>query len=70
MHLASTRNALAFLAMDRSRWRNLDEALRRYLAWDSIVDEREQLCWAPNQVKQAGRPSDTTADGVLDAAHA
>ena len=31
------RNALVFLAVDRTRLQDLDEAVRRYLAWDSIL---------------------------------
>ena len=47
------RNALVFLALDQTRLQDLDEAVRRYLAWDSIVDERESLELTPSQVKQA-----------------
>jgi hypothetical protein len=35
------RNALVFLAADRSRLTDLDEALRYFLAWNSIVLESE-----------------------------
>ena len=35
------RNALVFLATDRTRLLDLDEAVRRYLAWNSIVQESE-----------------------------
>ena len=47
------RNTLAFLAVDKTRLQDLDEALRRYLAWESIVDEAEELDLSPHQVKQA-----------------
>jgi predicted AAA+ superfamily ATPase len=47
------RNTLVFLALDQTRLQDLDEAVRRYLAWDSIVDERESLELTPSQVKQA-----------------
>lgn len=47
------QNALVFLALDQTRLQDLDEAVRRYLAWDSIVDERESLELTPSQVKQA-----------------
>ena len=47
------RNTLAFLAADRVRLQDLDEALRRYLAWKSIVDERVELNMDPHQVRQA-----------------
>ena len=47
------RNTLVFLAADRTRLQDLDEAVRRYLAWESILGEREQLDLSPHQVKQA-----------------
>src|SRR5579884_3425120 len=37
------RNTLVFLAADKARLQDLDEALRKYLAWASIVDEKETL---------------------------
>ena len=33
------RNTLVFLAVDKTRLQDLDEAVRRYLAWESILDE-------------------------------
>ena len=45
------RNTLVFW-----RWRapaGFDEAVRRYLAWDSILTEQEDLDLSPHQVKQA-----------------
>ncbi len=47
------RNTLVFLAADKVRLQDLNEAVRRFLAWDSIVDEKEQLNLDPHQVKQA-----------------
>ena len=47
------RNALVFLAVDKTRLQDLDEAVRRYLAWESILGEREPLDLSPHQVKQA-----------------
>jgi predicted AAA+ superfamily ATPase len=47
------RNALVFLAVDKVRLQDLDEAVRRYLAWESILAEKEQLDLSPHQVKQA-----------------
>ena len=47
------RNTLVFLAVDKVRYQDLDEALRRYLAWVSIIDEREELNLDPHQAKQA-----------------
>jgi len=47
------RNTLVFLAADKVRLQDLDEALRKFLAWDSILDEKETLNLSPFQVKQA-----------------
>ena len=47
------RNTLVFLAADRVRLQDLDEALRRYLAWDSILKERDELNLDPHQARQA-----------------
>ncbi len=47
------RNSLVFLAADRTRLQDLDDALRRYLAWESIMGERNELNLSPHQVKQA-----------------
>ncbi len=47
------RNTLVFLAADKVRLQDLDEALRKYLAWDSILAEKEALNLDPHQVKQA-----------------
>src|SRR5262249_42163086 len=42
------RNALVFLAADKTRLQDLDEAVRHYLAWQSIVSERELRKLAPH----------------------
>ncbi|MHB8620393.1 MAG: Swt1 family HEPN domain-containing protein, partial [Chloroflexota bacterium] len=47
------RNTLVFLAADKTRLQDLDEAARRYLAWESILGERVALDLTPQQVKQA-----------------
>ena len=47
------RNTLVFLAPDQSRLQDLDEAVRRRLAWDSILDERESLELSSHQIRQA-----------------
>ncbi len=47
------RNTLMFLAVDKTRLQDLDEAVRRYLAWKSIIAEKETLNLDPHQVKQA-----------------
>ncbi|MBS0471294.1 MAG: DUF499 domain-containing protein [Proteobacteria bacterium] len=47
------RNSLVFLAADKVRLQDLDEALRKYIAWASILDEAETLNLDPSQAKQA-----------------
>ncbi len=47
------RNTLVFLAADKARLQDLYEALRRFLAWDSILSEKETLNLDPHQVRQA-----------------
>jgi predicted AAA+ superfamily ATPase len=47
------RNALVFLAADKTRLQDLDEAVRTYLAWKSILSEKEMLNLSPHQVRQA-----------------
>jgi len=60
------RNTLLFLAADKVRLQDLDEALRRYLAWQSILDEQESLGLSPFQVRQ-GETQLTAADGAVTA---
>ena len=55
------RNTLVFLAADVTRLQELDEAVRRFLAWESIVAESDQLNLAPQQVRQAETRRDTAA---------
>jgi len=47
------RNTLMFLAVDKTRLQDLDESVRRHLAWQSIVEEKETLNLDPHQLKQA-----------------
>ena len=58
------RNTLVFLAADKVRYQDLDEALRRYLAWDSIVAETDELNLDPHQAKQAEVQRQAAADAV------
>jgi len=60
------RNTLVFLAADQSRLEELREAVRRYLAWKSIVDDMDKLNLDPHQVKQA-ETQRKSADGVVTA---
>jgi predicted AAA+ superfamily ATPase len=59
-------NTLVFLAVDKTRLQDLDEAVRVNLAWKSIVAEQNTLDLSPHQVKQA-ETQQGTADGVVDA---
>ena len=47
------RNTLVFLAADKVRYQDLDDALRRHLAWQSILAEKVELNLDPHQAKQA-----------------
>ena len=58
------RNTLVFLAADRTRLQDLDEAVRRYLAWSSILAEREPLDLSPHQVRQAETQREAASDAV------
>jgi hypothetical protein len=60
------RNTLAFLAADKTRLQDLDEAARRYLAWESILAEKEALDLSQHQIKQA-ETQKAAADGAVTA---
>ncbi len=60
------RNTLVFLAADRTRLQDLDEATRKYLAWTSIIDEKNTLDLGPQQVKQA-ETQQNAANGAVNA---
>ena len=62
------QNTLVFLAIDQIRLQDLDEAVRRYLAWESIVTDAESgaLELTTHQIKQAKEQKDT-ADGIVAA---
>jgi hypothetical protein len=60
------RNTLVFLAVDKVRFQDLDEALRKYLAWKSIVDDKDTLNLDPYQVRQA-ETQRQASDGVVAA---
>ena len=60
------QNTLVFLAVDQSRLQDLDEAGRRYRAWESILAEKETLDLSPHQVKQA-ETQKASADSVVTA---
>ncbi len=58
------RNALVFLAPDKTRLQDLENAVRRYLAWESIIAERDLLDLSPHQVKQADMQKDAASGAV------
>ena len=60
------RNTLVFLAADKTRLQDLDEAVRKFLAWNSILEEEEKLNLSPHQVKQA-ETQRTAAEGAVTA---
>jgi len=64
----SYRNTLVMLAADSTRLKELQSAVRQFLAWDSIWDDRETLNLDPFQTKQAEtklRTSDETVDARI-----
>ena len=60
------RNTLAFLAADETRLQDLEDGVRRYLAWQSILADREPLDLPPHQVRQA-ESQRTAADTAVAA---
>lgn len=60
------RNTLVFLAADKTRLQDLDEAARKYLAWESILTEQKNLNLTPFQVTQA-ETQRTAADSAVTA---
>lgn len=59
------RNTLVFLAADRARLQDLDEALRKHLAWLSILEEKEALNLDPHQVRQAEMQKQVAESAVI-----
>ena len=47
------RNTVVFLACDQGRYPELDQEVRLFLAWSYIVEKREELDLAPNNLRQA-----------------
>ncbi|MGH7101089.1 MAG: Swt1 family HEPN domain-containing protein [Acetobacteraceae bacterium] len=60
------RNTLVFLAADKIRLQDLDEAVRKYLAWSSIVAEEKELNLDEHQRRQA-ETQKRAADGAVTA---
>ena len=60
------RNTLVFLAADKTRMQDLDEAERKYLAWQSILNEQTNLNLSPYHVTQA-ETQKSAAEGAVTA---
>ncbi len=60
------RNTIVFLAADKTRLQDLDEAVRKLLAWESILKEKATLNLSPHQVAQA-ETQRTAADSTVAA---
>ena len=58
------RNTLVFLAADQSRLQDLEEAVCRHLAWNSILEERDLLDLSPHQVRQAETQREAATEAV------
>ena len=66
------QNSLVFVAVDKTRRQDLDEATARFLAWDRILAERDTLNLSPFQVKQAEtqhKHADTTVTAQIPEAY-
>jgi hypothetical protein len=57
-------NTLVLLAADKTRLQDLDEGIRKFLAWESVLNDKNTLDLSPHQVKQA-ETQKTAADGVV-----
>ncbi|PTQ56106.1 MAG: hypothetical protein BSOLF_0824 [Candidatus Carbobacillus altaicus] len=53
------RNALVFLAADETRLQDLYDAVFRFLAWKSILEERDTLNLPPHQVRTAEKQKES-----------
>lgn len=58
------RNTLVFLAADRVRMQDMEQAVREYLAWKSILEDKETLNLDPHQARQADGRLRAADDGV------
>jgi predicted AAA+ superfamily ATPase len=60
------QNSLAFLAVDKIRLQDLDEAVRRFIAWETILDDAGVLNLTDHQKRQANSQKEST-DSVVKA---
>jgi predicted AAA+ superfamily ATPase len=59
------KNTLVFLAADKVRLQDLDDALRKFIAWASILAEKESLNLSPFQAKQAETQKQAAEGAVI-----
>ena len=62
--LRSYRNTLVFLAPDENRLHDLLDNVARYLAWESVIGDREDLDLSPNRVHQCEAQRDNATARV------
>ncbi len=60
----ANRNTLVFLAADATRWEDLAEASRDYLAWRQVAERADDLNLTAQQKAQAERRRDQARDTV------
>ena len=58
------RNMLIFIASDVERWEPLESEIRRYLAWDSIIEDADELNLDTHQRREALRGKDQSNETV------
>ena len=59
------KNALVFIAPDKSQWESLEESVRVYLAWGSILEDTEVLNLDAGSIRQANQKKEI-ANTTLD----
>jgi predicted AAA+ superfamily ATPase len=59
------RNMLVFLAPDQTRLADLEQAIRQYLAWKSIAEEKEELNLDAFQSRQAETKKKQAEEAVI-----
>ncbi|WP_298211588.1 DUF499 domain-containing protein [Ferrimicrobium sp.] len=58
------RNTLIFLAPDENRLNDLLDNVARYLAWESVIKDKDDLDLSPNRVRQCERQMGNASDRV------
>jgi uncharacterized protein len=60
------KNALLFIAPDKLQWESLEEGVRDYLAWDSILNDTDVLNLDAGSVRQATKKKNVANKTVSD----